>query len=275
MDALNKVAPPRATRGASGTQAVARAAALLRAVAGSPGREAGVADLARSLDLERPTAHRIVRRLVDEGLLQQNPVTRGYGLGPLVYELGLVARPPLALYGLSSDALAALAEGSGDTAFAIVGSGLDGVCLARREGSYPVKALMMDVGQRRPMGIGAGSLAMLSALPAAEADSILDANAGRIRAFGKFDVALARDAVAQARERGYALNTPVEAPETMSVGIQVQNLYGTSIMGISISALRFRIEHRLDSLVGLLRQSKADIESRLRAAQPARAGAQG
>lgn len=267
MESLNQVTTPRTTRSASGTQALARAAGLLRAIAGSPGGEAGLSALARTVGLERPTAHRILRGLVDEGLLQQNPATRGYLLGPLVYELGLVAKPPLALYGLSSDALATVAAGSGDTVFAIVASGLDGVCLARREGSYPVRALMLEVGQRRPMGIGAGSLAMLSAMPADVAGRILDANAVRIRAVGKFDVALAREAVAQARERGHAVNVPFEAPETMSVGIQVQNAYGTPVMGLSISALRFRVEHRLDALVALLQASKIDIEARLRSVE--------
>lgn len=263
MDTLNQFLPPRAASGASGTQAVARAAALLRAIAGSPRREIGLAELARALELERPTAHRILRRLVDEGLVRQNPATRGYLLGPLVYELGLVAQPPLALYGVSSDALASVAEGSGDTAFAIIGSGLDGVCLDRREGSYPVKALMLEVGRRRPMGSGAGSVAMLAAMPLEAADRILDANAARLRAAGEPDADVLKAAVRQARLAGYAVNAPGEAPEIMSIGIAVQNAYGTPIMGLSICALRFRIEKRLELLANLLRASKADIEARL------------
>ncbi|QJW83844.1 IclR family transcriptional regulator [Ramlibacter terrae] len=271
MDALNKVSPQRAASGVAGTQAVARAAALLRAIAGSPRREAGLADLARALELERPTAHRILRRLVGEGLVQQNPATRSYVLGPLVFELGLVARPPLELYGLSSDALAAVAEGSGDTAFAIIGSGLDGVCLDRREGSYPVKALMLEVGRRRPMGSGAGSLAMLAAMAPDVAERILDANAARLRAAGEPDAGALKSAVALAREHGYAVNAPGEAPEIMSIGIAVQNVYGTPIMGLSICALRFRIEHRIGMLADLLRASKAEIEARLQAESPATA----
>lgn len=263
MDKLNQFSPPRAATGVAGTQAVARAAALLRAIAASPRSEASLADLARALELERPTAHRILRRLVDEGLVRQNPATRSYVLGPLVFELGLVARPPLELYGVSGDALAAAAEGSGDTAFAIIGSGLDGVCLDRREGSYPVKALMLEVGRRRPMGSGAGSLAMLAGMPPDAADRILEANATRLRAAGEPDAAALKSAVACARQQGYAINAPGEAPEIMSIGIAVQNVYGTPIIGLSICALRFRIEHRIGMLANLLRASKAQIEARL------------
>ncbi|WP_374664415.1 IclR family transcriptional regulator [Ramlibacter sp.] len=268
MDALFS-RPAHAASRPSGTQAVARAAALLRAIAASPRREIGLADLARALELERPTAHRILQRLVEEGLVRQNPATRGYQLGPLVYELGLAAQPPLTLYSVSSDALTAVAQGSGDTAFAIITSGLDGVCLDRREGSYPVKALMLEVGRRRPMGSGAGSIAMLATLPPEAAERILDTNAARLRAAGEPDTQALKRMVRQARQTGYAVNAPGEAPEIMSIGVAVQNAYGTPIMGLSICALRFRIEKRLDALARLLRAGKSEIEARLQPAPAA------
>ena len=54
MDSLNKFAPPRAGGGASGTQAVARAVDLLRAIASSSMGESSLAELARTLGFERP-----------------------------------------------------------------------------------------------------------------------------------------------------------------------------------------------------------------------------
>lgn len=56
--------------------------------------------------------------------MRQNPATRGYLLGALVYELGRAPASAGVPCMASSDALAEVAEGSGDTAFAIVGSGL-------------------------------------------------------------------------------------------------------------------------------------------------------
>ena len=58
---------------ATGTQAIARAAALLRELASSSGSERTLAEISRNLGLERPTVHRILRRLVDEKLVRQNP----------------------------------------------------------------------------------------------------------------------------------------------------------------------------------------------------------
>ena len=39
------------------------------------------------------------------------------------------------------------------------------VCLYREEGTYPVRTHALQAGLQHPLGVGAGSLAMLSALP--------------------------------------------------------------------------------------------------------------
>lgn len=260
-----EIAVPAPAPNAGGTQAIARAASLLREIANAAEGDRGLADLAQSLGLERPTAYRILRRLVQEGLVQQNPATKGYLLGPLIYELGLIAKPPVRLQALASEALSRIALESGDTAFAIVPSGLDSVCLDRKEGSYPVKALMMGVGRRRPMGIGAGSLAMLAAMPAAQAGRVLDANAARIRQMGDSDVELLKQAVEQGRRDDFVMRLPVDAPEILSLGVAVRNAYGSVVLALSVSALKFRIEHRLERLVGLLHSARDALELSLKA----------
>lgn len=260
-----KKKPDTADKGVAGTQAVARATALLRDIATSVDGERGLAELAQRLSLERPTAYRILRRLTDDGLVVQNPVSRGYALGPLLYELGLLARPPVELRAAADEALGYLADHSGDTAFALIPSGVDSVCLARKEGSYPVKALMMGVGRRRPMGIGASSLAMLAAMPAEEADRMLLANAPRLAAMGEADADGLRDLVRKARREGHVLRPAADAPEILSLGVAARNPYGTPILGLSISALRFRIEGRLTDLVHVLHGARKLAERRLSA----------
>ena len=57
-----------------------------------------------------------------------------------------------------------LAELSGDTVFFVVRDRQDTVCIARESGTYPIRAVTVDVGSRRPLGVGAGGLAILSSL---------------------------------------------------------------------------------------------------------------
>lgn len=244
-----------------GTQAIARAASLLRGIAGSGASGNSLVELASRTELERPTAYRILQRLVAEGLVEQDPASRGYALGPLLYELGLAARPPRQLFSQASAVVARLAKESGDTVFAIIQSGFDSVCIDRKEGDYPVKALMMDPGRRRPMGIGAGSLALLSAMQQSTAEQLLDSNATRIQGAGEAQLGALQEVVRQGRADGYVLRAATEVPEILSLAIAVCNPYGTPLCAFSISALKFRIEHRVEFLLSLLRDSKHQFEA--------------
>jgi DNA-binding IclR family transcriptional regulator len=62
---------------------------------------------------------------------------------------------------------------------------------------------------------------------------------------------------------GFVLRAPVNAPEILSLGVAVCNPYGTAVMSLSISALTFRIEQRLDVLLPLLRDAQKLAQERL------------
>ena len=57
-----------------------------------------------------------------------------------------------------------LAERTQDTVFLSARDRDEAVCLERVIGDYPIKTLTLSIGDRRPLGVGAGSLALLSAL---------------------------------------------------------------------------------------------------------------
>ena len=73
-----------------GTQAIRRAAAMLRTIAKTGPQGAAASDVAHAQGLARSTTHRILKCLIDEGLLEHDDGGRRYRLGPLVHELGLV-----------------------------------------------------------------------------------------------------------------------------------------------------------------------------------------
>ena len=41
----------------------------------------------------------------------------------------------------------------------------DLVCIDRKTGDYPIKVFTVEIGIRRPLGVGAGSIAVLAAMP--------------------------------------------------------------------------------------------------------------
>jgi DNA-binding IclR family transcriptional regulator len=150
-------APPQSTDPAvSGTQSIERAVTVLRVLASRGRHGMPLAEIARHASLNRPTVHRILKCLCAQGATARDPDSRRYYLGQLVFELGLAASPQFTLNELCRPALLRLADRTGDTVFLTLRSGYDAVCIDRREGSFPIRALVLDVGTRRPLGVGAG-----------------------------------------------------------------------------------------------------------------------
>ena len=234
--------PPGPAGGVPGAQGVHRVADLLRALASRGETGARLVDLAQQCRLERPTAHRILKALAAEGLVARDARTRHYTLGPLVRELGLSAGHRLGERDRCGPAMRAIAERTGDTAFLTMRSGLDSVCIDRREGAFPIKTLTLDIGTRRPLGIGAGGLALLAALDDAEVEAILAANAWRLAAYGGMRAPALAEMVRRARRLGYALNDRHATPGAMSVGMAVPASQGPPMLAISVGAIASRMQ---------------------------------
>ena len=71
-----------------GSHVVARVGGLLRAVAAAEPTGASTTDLGKAAGLARPTAHRLLTSLADEGLVDRDAKTGRWSLGPELYLLG-------------------------------------------------------------------------------------------------------------------------------------------------------------------------------------------
>src|SRR5690606_4011255 len=117
-------------------------------------------------------------------MVSQIESTRRYRLGRMAFELGLAASSMYDLRDACRAPLRALAETVGDTVYLTVRSGLEGVCEDRYEGPSPVRVITLEIGSRRPLGQGAGGLAILSFLPDGERDQVIDAVVKRVTTEG-------------------------------------------------------------------------------------------
>jgi DNA-binding IclR family transcriptional regulator len=224
----------------SGTQSIERVVNMLRVVASRGRTGMRLGDVTAASGLPTSTCFRMLQRLEVEGLVERDPVTRKYFLGPLLHELGLLARPRLQLATRCEPVLAALAESTKDTIYLSERRGLEAVCSARALGDFPIKALTLDVGIRRPLGVGAGGLAILCALPAAEADEIIEANALRYSKLSTMDSERVRAAMQEGQERGFAfLDGPV-FPGVAAIGVAFPA--NDPIAAISVAAISARLD---------------------------------
>ena len=240
----------------SGTQSIERVVSMLRIVASRGRNGMRLGEVTAASGLPTSTCFRMLQRLESEGLFERHPVTRKYFLGPLLHELGLLVRPRYQLVDRCEQALAELADHTQDTVYLSERRGLEAVCSARALGSYPIKALTLDVGVRRPLGVGAGGLAILCSLPEAEAEEIIEANAQRYAKLSTLDPGRVRAAVLEGRARGFAfLDSPV-IPGTAAVGVAFPA--DDPIAAISVAAIASRMDEarRVEVAAELHRQAR-------------------
>src|SRR5581483_5224779 len=247
----------------SGTQSIERALLLLREIAAHNRTGSRLLDLAARTGLQRPTVHRMLKCLSAESMVLQDPQTHRYFLGAMTFELGLTAAPRFNLREVCQPALRRIAESTGDTVFLTQRSGLDAVCLDRQEGTFPIKTFTLEIGMRRPLGVGTGSLAILSALSDEEVKHIVSTNSARLPEYGLSQTSLLAQ-VKSAQKLGYAVREVPTLAGVRSVGHALNNQSGVAFAALSVSAISSRMsEKRVGELAALLRQETRAIEKQL------------
>ncbi len=247
----------------SGTQSIERALLLVREIAAHNRGGSRLLDLATRTGLQRPTVHRMLKCLAEENMVQQDPDTHRYFLGSMVFELGLTAAPRYNLREICHPALTRIAEATGDTAFLTQRSGLDSVCIDRREGTFPIKTFTLEIGMRRPLGVGTGSLAILGALSEEEIRQIINANAVRLPEYGLTVNSLTAQ-VRRAQKTGYAVREAPSLAGVRSIGMALHNQSGMAFAALSISTISSRMnDKRVAELSTLLKNETRLIEKQL------------
>ena len=218
----------------TGTQALERGLSLLREVAVTDIGGARLADLMARSGLSRSTTHRLLDCLVREEFLRKDAGGR-YRLGRSGYDLGLLATHRYEMQGASQQSLKALAASLGETIFLTRRMGLDMVCVERIDGSESHLNLTMKIGTRRPIGIGAGGLALLAALEPQETKAILAANRDRLEEYyGASLMAKLSHRCQLARRNGYAIAGGLRTGGVTGIGIPVRSPKHVPILSLSV-----------------------------------------
>jgi DNA-binding IclR family transcriptional regulator len=243
-----------------GTQSISRAAAVLRSIARFGPDGARLEELSQAVNLARPTTHRILKGLIEERLVTQHRPSRRYQLGRLTFELGLATTWGSVLIETCRPVLRRLASVSGDTIYLIARSGFEAVCLDRVEGSFPIRTVTLAIGGRRPLGLGAGGLALLAALDDVEVEQVIRHYERDLAAYGGLTADGLRHDVAMARAERYGHIEGRLTPGVSGIGIAVPNASGTPFAAVSIASISSRMtEDRLPELAALLRREIAAL----------------
>lgn len=243
---MNKVDPVaglgptlEAGEGRSGAQAVARAGRLMLAVAQAGPDGIRLSALAAALGLPHPTVHRMLLALGREGALQRLPGSNRWLLGE-AFSRGPAAEVPReVLQHIVRPALLRLATRLGENVFLSVREHYESVCIDRLEGSFPIRFGLLDIGVRRPLGVGAASLALLAALPDDAVEDVLRVH--RHHLSGEHSPARLRRLVRQTRDNGYAFDSGRLFPGGCGLGLVIRTGGADVVGAISVGAVAERM----------------------------------
>jgi DNA-binding IclR family transcriptional regulator len=232
---------------------------VLRHLAAAGPAGASLAELHAATGLPKPTIHRLLATLAEQGMAMRAAGGRRTALGPELFALALQARAGTDLVALWRPSLLRIVAATGDSAFLMVRSGYDAVCLAREDGMFQIRTLTNNVGGRVPLGIGQGSAAILAGLPADECAAVLEHNAESLRGFDAGAEAAARAAVAQVRAHGFAHAGGVLLADVAGVAVPIPRRLGLPDSALSIASIRARLEG--DRLAEAVRLMNAEISA--------------
>jgi DNA-binding IclR family transcriptional regulator len=250
-----------------GLQTVDRAVSVLHLLSASGPGGMRLVDVQGKLRLSKPTAHRLLMSLVSHGFVDQDETTKRYRLGARLAVLAWSVpqrRPDIGR--LSSPAAQRLAQQSGDTVFLMACDGLETVCVGRETGSFPIKALTIEVGTRRPLGVGAGGLAVLGAMSPDDARRAIDTIVSKLRDYPLTSPEVILRSADQARRLGYSVSDGQVATGVRAIAVAVRDVRGVPVGSIGIAAIRSRMmPDRIKELVPWMIEERADIERLLAA----------
>jgi DNA-binding IclR family transcriptional regulator len=236
-----------------GAKSLHRAISIINAVAIYEETGARMSKLAQKVDLPTSTVHRILSVLVSEDLIEYDHNSKNYYLGYGLYTLGEKARK-FKLREKYRTTLKNVSVRTEETSYLIIRSGNDAFCLDRIVGSYPIQVLTTEIGQRRPLGIGGGSLAILSSLPDEMCESIIKTNADRYPEFTGRTADDIRKMVNKTRRDGFALSQKSIDVETVGVGVPIKTEKGEVLGAISVAGINSRMKpDRRRKIVAIIR----------------------
>lgn len=249
----------------TGAQSVDRALGLLAIVRRNAEAGIGLSGLLVESGLNKPTARRLLLALMRADLVEQDAKSRRYHLGEEAFLMGALAATRHSLLEFAGESLRHICDKSEDSSFFSVRRQNLSVCLQREEGRFPIRTHVLQAGAHHPLGIGAGSMALLADLPDDEIEHIVVENEAAVAArFPRYTPQVIREQVEATRARGWSLNPGLVLPNSWAVGVVVRYPDGRAAGALSLAAIDSRMgPERQENLAALLRDEAARLTTKL------------
>ncbi|MDR3382245.1 IclR family transcriptional regulator [Cupriavidus basilensis] len=235
---------------------VQRALWILRALSDPQVRR--LSDVARATGLDPATASRLLELLVAEGFVTRDS-SRRFGIGPEIFQLADVAQRRVDLRALARPSLERLVEEFEDTAVLTLASRGESVVADIELGTFPIRANYVEIGTRRPLGVGAGSLAVLAWMPEAERTARTPLGKAQRTRYPRLTAEVIGEQVEAARARGHALFLDWVVDKMGGIAVPLLDYEGRPLGALSVAALSERILSREAKMARRLKEEARRI----------------
>ncbi|ORM71913.1 IclR family transcriptional regulator [Pantoea rwandensis] len=241
---------------ANGSQVIARAATILRALENRP-TGLSMSELSKLTALPRTTVHRLVTSLISQQLLLQG--SEGIKLGPALARLAASAHTDI--IALSQPAMETLGRRSRETVDLCVWRGSHTVLVSQYASDQELR-VVSPISTAFPTHCAAHGKALL----AEQTDDVVSALLPQLNdvcTVNTFrDPQLLLKAIQQVREQGYAVDREEHARGVCGISVALNTGSGERYaLAIAVPSLRF--DEQFPQLLAALLQAKTEIESLL------------
>jgi IclR family transcriptional regulator, acetate operon repressor len=222
-----------------GTEVASRVADVLIAFL-STSSALGVTEVGRSVGLSKAVVYRIIQSLASRGLLEHEPDTRLYHLGPVASAFGSKALQQSRLQAAAMPSMQELWKRTGETITLSAMVGLQRTYIEQLVSPREIR-ITADLGRLLPLFLGGSGKAMLAFLAEELQDRVL-AMTPTADSFGTVDLDLLRGELAQIHRDGFATSRNERLQGALSVAAPVFDFYGDVVASLSIAGPTSRLD---------------------------------
>mgnify|MGYP001031478575 FL=1 len=231
-------------------QNLARVVQVLDAIAAAAPMGLRQKDIADATGLSPAVVNRLCQGMQQYGMADFDVSNGRYLIAADMLRWTASALNRYGLWGFADGPLQQLVEITDDTIYFAMLTGSQSICVDRREGAFPIKTLTVNVGDKRPLGIGAASLAILSFQDQAFIEAELNDSAAQAQrqVFG-LETEELRKLIVQTQMNGYSRIEGTLVPGMTGVAVPIRNAKGRAIASIAVTGLNERLSAERGKMV--------------------------
>ncbi len=158
-----------------------------------------------------------------------------YRLGPAIFGLANRSTSITELVRRYRPAVAEVAAETQQSSYLMVRAGFDAICVDMHEGTAFVQTLTGGIGGRVPLGIGPGTVSILTLLEPAQVTSIIEHNEARFGQYNHADMTKVTRELTRARALGYSYDIGETYPDAGGVAVPIGASRGVTTAAVSIA----------------------------------------